>query len=76
MLILIDGVPTKTKGAYVINDKGQPVSFHRILIEHIPGKNQKIATGGHVYVLNYNPKTFVRKYPMTYNEFKENGYKF
>ena len=82
-IILIDGEEKEHDGLYVygLNIHGEKcrVSFHGYdVLEHhcaIKNENVKLVTKGHLYVLNYNSKTFIPTYPMTFKEYQENGNK-
>jgi len=79
---LIDGVVTEHDGfCYTygldITKRKCRVSYQGTLSNFdSTQENRKVAGGGHVYVLNYNPKTYTPKYPETFEEFRENGSKF
>jgi hypothetical protein len=81
-LVLVDNVVKEHDGDYILGinlGRKVKVAFHGsdVLNHYIAvGKeNVKLVTQGHLYVLNYNVKTFVPTYPMTYEEFKANGSK-
>lgn len=62
-----------------INGRRCKVAYHgQDVLEHhcSSGKeNVKLVSQGHLYVLNYNKKTFVPSYPMTFEEYRGNGNK-
>ena len=76
MKVLIDKRTVIVDNGYELNKQGQRIAFHSSLQSVKFEENQKLVAGGHLYVLNYNPKTYQPKFPETYNEFIENGSKF
>jgi len=81
MNVLIDNIEKEFLNGYVqgidITGRKCNASYHIAILDHQTwGENFKLAGNGHVYVINYNKKTFVEKYPMTFEEYIENGNKF
>lgn len=77
MLVLIDGVLNEVDNNCYVIKNGQRVSYHGSLgnTGHLK-ENSKLVSSGHLYVVNYNKDTFVNKFPLTFDEFKQNGDKF
>ena len=80
MKVLIDNVEKiiDKDGFEVINQWNTAfpvrVASHINALRGIPFGNKenfKVITGGHVYVLNYNPKTYVAEKPFTFSEYRE-----
>lgn len=73
MKVLIDGIEAEIDNmCYQIKD-GQRVAFHSSL--HLTGsfpENSKVISGGHVYVVNYNSETYLKKTPETFSEYLSN----
>lgn len=77
MKVLIDGKEKKAdKAGFIygpdISGRECRTAFHLAIREHSKkGENFKVITSGHVYVINFNPETFVESSPMTMAEFRE-----
>lgn len=76
--ILIDNKPMQANGRIVYikdivgnlvpaQDHGHSLT-NNSMASH---ENARLITGGHVYVLNYNPETYVEKKPTTYAEYQQ-----
>ena len=76
--VLINGQEKEVTGFGQIIKNDQPVSYHSALDRrhHNERENSKFATSGHIYVVNYNPKTYKKGKIETFEQFRENGYKF
>lgn len=73
MIALVDNEVTEFRGN-IRWENGVPVANHSNSFYNVPyegNENFKFITGGHVYVANYNKKTFVSKPPMTFKEYRK-----
>ena len=81
MLILIDKEEKEVDSSgYVygkdIDGRTCRASWHRTLTSHHSNReNFKVLGGGHVYVINYNAKTYIPESPETFQEYRDNGSK-
>lgn len=55
--------------------KKVPCSYHSALIGNKRQiENVKVVTGGHLYVMNYNPQTYIQQGARNFNEYTEYGW--
>jgi len=70
MKVLIDSKEHITQYGFILNSQNQPASYHKAILDFgNKGKNFKVITSGHVYVLNYDSETYVPKCPETIDEY-------
>ena len=50
---------------------GQPVAWHRLTVggHRCFRENRKVIGSGHVYIMNYNPETYIPTHPETFDEY-------
>ena len=48
------------------------VAWHHTVADHVnSGENFKVIGGGHVYIINYNEKTYKPQYALTFDQYLE-----